>query len=205
MQVITLPKKDKKRAAQVAASAFFNYPSLEFYFPDADTRTRKLPWYMERVLNSAFAYGDVLATDDLSGILFFLPPGHTRLTDWDYVKCGFLFAPLVVGLKRYSTVNECESYLAEVQENLLGNRPHYYLWGLTVDPNRQRTGAGKALLHAFYARADREQMPIYLETHKRENIAYYESRGFTLIHADVVPKHNQEFWCFLREPTPPQA
>ena len=205
MQVVTLSKAEKKRAVQVVSSAFFNYPSLVYYFPDPARRARKLPWYMERVLDSAFAYGDVLATDDLSGILFLLPPGHTRLTDWDYVKCGFLFAPLVVGLKRYSAVNDCEAYLANVQERLLDNRPHYYLWGLTVDPDRQRAGAGKALLQALFARADREQMPIYLETHKRENIAYYESRGFTLVQADVVPKHNQEFWCFLREPAQPQA
>ena len=59
--------------------------------------TWKLPWYMERVLESAMRYGEVTTTDDLSGVLFLLPPGHTRLTDWEYVKCGFLAAPLVVG------------------------------------------------------------------------------------------------------------
>jgi hypothetical protein len=43
-------------------------------------------------------------------------------------------------------------------------------------------------------------MPVYLETHKKQNVAYYESRGFKLIHTDTVLKHDLDFWCMLHEP-----
>ena len=199
MKIQPLAKQNCKAAAQTVANAFFEYPSLIAYFPDAKKRIKKLPWYMERVLRSALAYGEAWTTEDGSGVLFLLPPNHTVLSDWDYVKCGFLAAPLVVGVGHYALVNACEAYLAKMQKELLKERPHYYLWGLAVDPARQRSGAGTALLQELFLRADREQMPIYLETHKFENVAYYEARGFRLLHTGDMPDH-APFWCMLREP-----
>ena len=200
MKVIPLNPTEKKKAAQVVSRAFFDYPSLKAYFPEEKSRIWKLPWYMEHVLESAMRYGTVLTTDDLSGVLFLLPPGHTRLTDWEYVKCGFLAAPLVVGLRRYSIVNTAETFLADTQEQLLKDRPHYYLWGITVDPPRQRSGAGTMLLNTLYDKADQEGLPVYLETHQQVNVAYYEQRGFQLIHTGAMPGDNLPFWCMLREP-----
>ena len=200
MKVIPLKPTEKKAAAAIVARAFFDYPSLKAYFPDEKSRSWKLPWYMARVLESAMRYGEVMTTDDLSGVLFLLPPGHTRLTDWEYVQCGFLAAPLVVGLRRYSLVNASEAYLADTQERLLQGRPHYYLWGITVDPARQRTGAGTTLLNALFDKADGEGMPVYLETHQFANVAYYEQRGFGLIHTGTMPGDDLPFWCMLREP-----
>ena len=200
MNVIPLEKKDTKKAALAVANAFFDYPSLREYFPDPASRKWKLPWYMEHTLKSALRYGEVLTTDDGSGVLFLLLPGHTRLTDWDYVKSGFLAAPLVVGIRRYAEVSASETFLADTQERLLAGRAHYYLWGVAVDPARQRTGAGTALLKKMFDRADREKMPIYLETHREANVAYYEQRGFQLIHTGTMPGDDLPFWCMLREP-----
>ena len=187
-------------AAHVVAGAFYDYPSFRFYFPDPKRRTRWLEWYMERVLNTALTFGEVLVTEDLSGVLFALPPDHLRLTDMDYVKCGFLFAPLVVGLHQYAKVSACEKHVADTQEKLLKGRPHYYLWGLSADPAKQRTGAGSALLASFLKKTDAQKMPVYLETHKQQNVAYYENRGFKLLHTDTVPKHGLTFFCMLHEP-----
>jgi GNAT superfamily N-acetyltransferase len=155
---------------------------------------------MERVLNTALSFGEVFVTPSVKGVLFILPPEHTRLSDWDYVKNGFLAAPLVVGLRRYRCVSECEAYVADTRERLMAGKPHYYLWGLATDPSRQRAGTGTALLESFLKRTDEESLPVYLETHKRENVAYYEQRGFRLIHKDSVPGHNLNFWCLLHEP-----
>lgn len=199
MNVAPLKRTDKKRAALAVANAFFDYPSLKAYFPNPVSRKWKLPWYMEHVLNSALKYGEVLTTEDLSGVLFLLPPGHTRLTDWEYIKCGFLAAPIVVGIRRYAFVNDSETFLAEQQEKLTQGRPHYYLWGIAVDPSRQRTGAGTALLNTLFDKADQEGMPVYLETHQLANVAYYEQRGFRLVHTGEMPGDHLPFWCMLRE------
>ena len=200
MTVAPLSPALHKQAAKSVAAAFYDYPSLQYYFPDPKRRTRRLPWYMGRVLNCARLFGEVLTTEDASGVLFALPPGRTRLTDADYVRGGLLAAPLVVGLGHYKRVSACEACLADTQERLLAGRPHYYLWGLAVAPEAQRTGAGTALLAAFLMKTDAEGLPVYLETHRETNVPYYESRGFRLIGTETVPGHRQAFWCLLREP-----
>jgi len=201
MDFMTLKSDQRKTAAQVVSAAFYDYPSLCYYFPDPKRRARWLPWYMERILNCAQIFGEVWVTENISGVLFVLPPGHTRLSDKDYIKGGLLTTPLKIGLGRYQSVNACELYLADTQERLLAGRPHYYLWGLAVDPSRQRTGAGTALLEAFLEKTDEEKRPVYLETHKETNVPYYVKRGFKLIGTEIIPKHNLDFWCLLHEPS----
>ncbi len=200
MKVVPLERVDYKQAAAVVARAFFDYPSLTAYFPDERSRAWKLPWYMEHVLKSALRFGEVLTTEDCSGVLFLLPPGHTKLSNWDYVQSGFFAAPLIVGFRHYPFVDACETMLADTQEHLLRDRPHYYLWGIAVDPAHQRCGAGGALLGALFDKADRANMPIYLETHQHANVAYYEQKGFQLIHTGKMPGDDMPFWCMLREP-----
>ena len=201
MEIAHLEPSQKKQAAKAVAGAFYEYPSLVHYFPDPKRRTRRLAWYMEGILTAAMLFGEVWTAGGTAGVLFILPPGHTRLTDRDYFKSGMLTAPLKVGLRHYySVVGVCERYLADTQERLLAGRPHYYLWGLAVDPAVQRTGAGTALLEVLLKKTDAEKLPVYLETHKAANVPYYEKHGFRLMSHETVPKHDMEFWCLLHEP-----
>jgi len=154
---------------------------------------------MRRVLNCAMLYGEVLVTQDLSGIMFILPPGHTRLTVKEYIKGGFLLTSLVLGHKKYVASNECEKFVADTHERLTEGRRHYYLWGLVTDPKAQRKGIGSALVKIITDKADAENLPIYLETHNKSNVTYYERFGFRLIHTDTIPGQGLDIWCMLRE------
>lgn len=200
MEIIKLEPCQKKRAAAVVASAFFNYPMFTFYFPDPNRRKRWMPWYMEKTLNCALRYGEVFVAPDLSGVMFILSPTHTRVTNGEYIQNGFLFAPFVVGFRNYLRNDVCEKFVADTHERLLNKRDHYYLWGLVADPKTQRKGVGSALLKILTDKADAENMPVYLETHEQKNIAYYERFGFKLIHADTIPAYGLDIWCMLREP-----
>ena len=199
MKVSRLKADQKKKAADVVASAFSDYPMMVHYFPDAEKRKRRLPWYMERVLNSAARYGEVFVTDDLSGVMFILLPGHTRLKISEFIRSGFLFLPLVMGFGNYTRSDECEKFVADTHARLMNGRDHYYLWGLAAGAGTQRRGAGSSLVRTLTDRCDAENMPVYLETHDRNNIAYYERFGFELIHTDGIPDHGLEIWCMLRE------
>ena len=201
MDIIKLEKNQLKKAAAVVAAAFFNYPMMVHYFPDPEKRKTKLPWYLKNVLKSAMHYGEVFVTSDITGVLFILPPGHTRLTTREYIRCGFLLTPLVLGSKQYKLSSECEKFVHDTHEHLMKGRPHYYLWGLVTDPGTQRKGVGTALMKIITDKADEKNLPIYLETHDRNNVTYYERFGFRLIHTDVIPKHGLDIWCMLREAT----
>ncbi len=199
MEIIKLDPKNKKKAAAVVASAFFNYPMFTFYFPDEKRREKELPWYMEQTLNCALAYGEVYTNPECSGVVFTLPPGHTKLSQWEYMQHGFLFTPLVLGSKDFDRSQECEAFVSETHERLMQNRLHYYLWGLTVDPKVKQQGIGSALLQKVLEIADAAIMPMYLETHDEKNVAYYESKGFKLISTEKFPHFELDIWCMVRE------
>jgi ribosomal protein S18 acetylase RimI-like enzyme len=80
-------------------------------------------------------------------------------------------------------------------------QPHWYLWVIGVEPERQRHGVGKALLRPMLERAAAEGAPCYLETHKERNVAYYQAFGFELVTEGSVPKGGPRFWTMRREPT----
>lgn len=162
MEIIKLDPKNKKKAAAVVAAAFFHYPMFTFYFPDEKRRVKELPWYMEQVLNCALAYGEVYTNPEGSGVVFILPPGHTKISQWEYMQHGFAVTPVVLGLKDFARSQECEAFVADTHERLMKDRPHYYLWGLTVDPKVKKQGIGSALLKKVLDIADAAKMPMYL-------------------------------------------
>jgi GNAT superfamily N-acetyltransferase len=200
MEIIKLDPRQRKKAAEIVAAAFFDYPMFTFYFPNHKKRALVLPWYLGNVLNCALRYGDVYTTPEISGVIFTLPPGHTKITQSEYIQNGFLLTPLLLGIRDYQRSQECEKFVADTHEKIMGDRPHYYLWGLTVDPNQKRKGIGTALLKPVIEKADLENKPIYLETHDEKNVAYYQSHGFSHIHTGKLLKYDLSIWCMVREP-----
>lgn len=200
VEVTKLSSHQLKKASDVLAAAFFHYPMFTFYFPDPQRRARYLPWYLRNVLNCAFRYGEVYTTPDVSGVIFTLPPGHTEISLWEYIQNGFLLTPLLLGLQSYKQSMDCEHFVARTQARLMQGRPHYYLWGLVVDPTQTSRGIGTALLQTVLAKVGAQKMPIYLETHDERNVRYYQKYGFDLIDTANIPKYDLPIWCMSWEP-----
>lgn len=199
-EVRPLDAGNRGRAAQVLSDAFFDYPMFTFYFPDRDVRTRHLTWYMDKVLRCAMRYGSAWTTHDVAGVLFVLPPAHTRLSTLQYIRNGFLSAPFRFGIRNYARVLACEDFVADIHESVMAGRTHLYLWGLVVDPARQRQGIGSALMAALLKQADREGLPVYLETHDRANLDYYRRTGFRSAFEGRLAGFDIEIWGMVREP-----
>ena len=74
------------------------------------------------------------------------------------------------------------------------------LAGLGVVPSRQGRGLGAATLAPGLARADRDGLPVHLETSAASNVRLYQRVGFTV--ADVVdlPGGGPRTWLMRREP-----
>ncbi|KAH7097660.1 acyl-CoA N-acyltransferase [Auriculariales sp. MPI-PUGE-AT-0066] len=64
-----------------------------------------------------------------------------------------------------------------MRRDFMGDRPHYYLYVLATHPDLQRRGAAGALLLNIISIADREQMPIYLESSSTA-LSLYKKNGF---------------------------
>jgi GNAT superfamily N-acetyltransferase len=59
--------------------------------------------------------------------------------------------------------------------------PHWYLAILGVAPDQQGRGCGRALLARWLEDVDRDGMPAYLETDRRENVDLYAGFDFSVL------------------------
>jgi hypothetical protein len=81
------------------------------------------------------------------------------------------------------------------------DRQHSHLGPLAVDAHLQRRGIGGQLLSEHTARLDSAGLASYLETDKRENVAFYQRHGYVVTgQAEVIGVSN---WFMLREPQGP--
>jgi len=200
MEIIKLDPRQAKKASDVLSASFFDYPMFTFYFPDPKRRTRYLSWYFQNILNCALRYGEVYTTPEINGVIFTLPPGHTKISMWEYIQNGFLLTPFLLGFRNYNRSMDCERFVGSTQEKLMENRPHFYLWGLGVEPGWKAKGIGAALMLPVLAKTDAQKIPVYLETHDEKNVRYYQKHGFSLILTARIPKYDLPIWCMLREP-----
>jgi len=133
-------------------------------------------------------YGAFRDVGDLVGVAVtfaagrYPPPRHTFLR---YVP-GFLAAgpgPSVRGLRTSAVMDEGHP-----------DEEHTYLWLLAVDPARQRSGAGRALLNRIF---EGGAEPVYLDTANPVNVPYYASNGFELIGRAPLPR-GATIWLMSR-------
>jgi ribosomal protein S18 acetylase RimI-like enzyme len=74
---------------------------------------------------------------------------------------------------------------------------HWYLLTLGVDPDAQQQGIGRSLIAATATQADRDGVPVYLETFKEPNLAYYQGLGFEQ-REHIAEAPLPAFWTMLR-------
>jgi ribosomal protein S18 acetylase RimI-like enzyme len=200
MDLVRLKPSEKRLAAKVYARSFFDYPMVTHYWPDPDRRARYLEWYLGCAINYGLAHGEVYTTPDIAGIAVWLPPGQTHISMWRYIRAGFLALPFAMGIVQFFTVTMPSDNLVERVHEEIAQGPHWYLWGLAVDPDRQGEGIGSMLMRPGLESAGAQHLPCYLETHSERNGAFYTKFGFNLVRTVQVPGSDLCFWCFLREP-----
>jgi ribosomal protein S18 acetylase RimI-like enzyme len=69
-----------------------------------------------------------------------------------------------------------------------------------VRPEFQGRGLGRAVLYPVFEAADRDRVPVYLETRSESNVAIYRRLGFEQVgHSDLG---GLACWAFCRSPDP---
>ena len=185
--------------AEILSSAFVEDPFYTFVFPDAERRTRLLPWLFNKLINYANHYGLVLVDSEYHGISIWLGPKHTRLLPLGVLRDGLFLFPFKVShleLKR-------SIMLAQVSNQLhrqAVSTPHFYLEAVGVEPLRQGKGLGRALVQAGLFRADELNVPCYLEPHNPTNLGFYVSLGFNIVGSKQAFPSAPQVWGLLRTP-----
>lgn len=189
--------------AALLARAFAHDPFFSHLAGDAPERNQRMRDGWGGILRHASArLAHTWTTDDLAGAAIWLPPGY-RPSLLDNLR-------LMPDMARFAGWRRLR-LVADALEVLEGRRrehvpgPHYYLSALGVEPERQGTGIGTALMAPVLDRCDREGVPAYLETATARNVLLYERVGFEVVEELIVPKTDVRGWLMRRTPTTHQV
>jgi ribosomal protein S18 acetylase RimI-like enzyme len=197
LPIARLSENQRHVAIKLMAKAFLDDPFITYLVPEQGKRARVLPAFMGIVVSYCFLYGEVWTTPDLTGIACWLPPNKTSPTFWGMLRTGMFTVPLRFGLAGYGRLMDVVNYTDRVHKQTV-EQPHWYLWGIGVDPAHQRAGIGGNLLRPVLERADAAGQPAYLETQNSANLPFYQRHGFTVA-SDALSPGGLRVWGLLRE------
>lgn len=157
--------------AELIATAFVPLAAVAWLVPDEDRRVAVLAGDFEILAGHALRWGLVYATEDRSAVSVWLPQTASdqvpQPEDYD---------------KRLAAA--CGEYTPRFQvldELFEANHPHedhHHLAFLAVEPQRQRTGLGTALLDHHHRWLDANGVPAYLEASSAESRDLYARHGY---------------------------
>ena len=183
---------DRDPLCRMIVRAFSNDPIWTWVFP----KDRYLPCatlFAGALFDMLQPENEVWIADDCIGGAFWAPPGPVHDRD-------AAFAAHVPALTQAAggDLGRLEA-MARTVDSARPNELHWYLSVLGTEPDRQRSGAGSALLAEVLGRCDTSKTAAFLETETPENVVFYERRGFVVVHETDVPGGGPHLW-FMRRP-----
>ena len=108
--------------------------------------------------------------------------------------------PLKFGWAGFQRFSGVVGYTGKLH-NKFAAGPHWYLWGLGVEPSQQNKGIGGRLLQPVLAKADAAGQSCYPETQNESNLPFYRRHGFEVVSGEAVPKGDLKVWTMVRKPS----
>lgn len=193
---LLLTRDRMAEASQVVAAAFADDPFTRYLYFGSSPR-RGYVWANEVGLRIALPAGATYTTPTaaVEGVAAFYPPGQYPRPWWEEVW-RYRAGPFRVPLRTVVRAMRAFGAISRVHPK----EPHWYLQTLAVHPDRQRQGVGSFLIMPTLEQADRDALPVYLETTKEENLAYYRRFGFEVVEELTVADGAPPTWTMLRPP-----
>ncbi len=196
-------EREIRVTAEVLARAFDDSPIMVYLLPKPRSRVIGLRAFFISGLLDAHRHGEAWVAaepDAILGAAFWLtpgtyPPGAGR-------QARQLLHLLAVAPVAPGALIRSLRYLRAV-EQAHPKAEHWYLATIGVDPPHQGRGFGNQLLDAVIPRADQAAVPIYLETDKERNLAYYARHRFEETGRLLPRPGGPPTWTMWREPSAP--
>jgi ribosomal protein S18 acetylase RimI-like enzyme len=180
-----LTRRDEPAALATLTAAFAEYPLFTSLCPDAARRPRVVAAHCRFLFRLAVRAGGAFGTADRAAVVCAWPPGHERPSPWWEVRAGGLSLLWQLGWRGSRCLWQLErGFEAARRRHVPG--PHWYVSLVGVRPGEQGRGLGRAVLRSVFDAAERDGVPVYLETRAEANVAIYRRLGFELVgHADL--------------------
>ena len=182
VEVRRATRDDVDAAAQVLARSFHDDPGTKIYEPDDERRARILPAFFRAFVAASISEDADLevAGDPIQGVASWFGPDRHGPSPEAMGVNGF---GDVLGASGPEATQRLLAMVGELdrQHGLLTSGQHFRLEFFGVEPSRQGTGVGVALIEHGHRRADELRVPCYLETFTQKNVRFYQHRGYQLV------------------------
>jgi GNAT superfamily N-acetyltransferase len=200
-EIRRLAPGDVPGAVASASRAFHDDPLFNFFEPNLVKQSKRLPGLMKATIVDTLPLSETYAAyvdGKAKAVAAWMPPGSyprsPRREAMFYVRA--LPSMVLVGRRLPPALQ-----LLTTIDKAHPKHEHWYLSLLAVDPELQGKGVGGALLAPVLERADREGLPVYLETQKEANVAWYGRHGFGVLETLRLPNvpDSPTMWTLQRE------
>lgn len=197
--LIALDRKGVRQAAEVCAAAFYEGPYTRFLFPDTRDRDRYMRPRFQRMLLRAVLYGELYATSEkLEGVMSLLPHPPAPVRPWTRLRAWSLRS-IRYARSVQERVAVGTAYLTERRKHHMPG-PHMMLETVAVRPELQGRGFGSGLIRHALARADAEQLPLYLDTFALRSAEMYRRFGFCVLEEGRISGMDSPVYLMARQP-----
>lgn len=171
-KVETATAADRVAVIATLTLAFSSDPAARWSWPDPTVFLETFPRFALAFGGVAFDKGTAHRVAGHAGAALWLPPG----TEPDEATLATLMEETVVPEAQKDAVG-----VMQQMGSYHPKEPHWYLPLMGIDPARQGTGLGGALLRHATDICDREGALAYLESSNLRNVPLYERHGFEVL------------------------
>ncbi|MHA1492012.1 MAG: GNAT family N-acetyltransferase [Promethearchaeota archaeon] len=193
-----------KRASEILTNAFENDPLVMYFFPLSDKkRLDKLSLLMTFFIKYCLRYGIIFIHNEYKGVITLLSGKDSNFTLLRELRVGGFKIIRKLGIdllkkqKPYDLISIEMKNKAMNMKNELEFTPFLSIINLGVYSNYQQKGYGMELCAPIIQFCKEEKINIYLETHNKNNILFYEKVGFEVIDEMDIPNTTVTQWGLL--------
>jgi GNAT superfamily N-acetyltransferase len=203
--VIQLHRSQIAQASEIAAKAFANDPVFTYLTPDdRELRLQVLTWLTSKAIEYCTPYDRVYTTSDLQGIAAWLPPDKFPSNPFQILQTiaqlELYKLPFKCGWNRLGRWLSGLLAMERAHQEDMGDRSHWYLELMIVNPASQGRGVGSRLLQPVLDRASQDGFPCYLVTSTEKAVCFYRKNGFEIITDRKFSPNSPPFWTLKRNP-----
>ncbi len=201
-----IDKSTLRAVAGVMASSFADDPMHEIILEGLSRKDELLAAHSVIHTSHALRSGQLRLLDGNPGA-FLIGQDSLDQSRWSNIKLAgriYLRTFLLLGMRdirriisNYKKAGSVVSF--EWQEDFVNGR-FFRIKIVAIDENMRGKGAFRRLVTPVLDFADKEKIPVVLETHNWDNVGLYEHFGFDLVKTIKSCRTQIEQYCMIRNP-----
>lgn len=195
--IYRIKKKDLKKCAETAASAFIDDESSKFILSSKLTHKTLYDFYLviyNAIYNKMYMFSE---SENIDGLVIISPINNSELSLWNFLQAGGLKLVFSNGLDFVLRTLNYERNCIKIRKNFVSS-DDWYLFQFGVLPAKQGMGLGSKIMKPILNWFDSKKISCYLETQKNLNVDIYNHFGFLLKSTDTLPGKDVNQFAMLR-------